>query len=337
MVRKILSGVAVVLSLFGQVAMASPSEMGPYLNLGLQHVPSDENDRIANDAWGVFAGGGVPLNKWFAVEGDMFYDKFDSYAYNPQSATWKEYGAEAAGLLTLPIGNGWVPFFSMGAGVTKSTLETSPSQSSVDLAYALGAGTFYLFNAFDRQWGLRFDARYRVTSISDSPFGGSISGFNSDIGEGVFRFGMLMGFGGKQEAPAPVEKIEPTPPPAVVIGEPEESKAPIEIVYFDFDKSNIKPAEAAKLDKAIGEIAKLNEAEIVIRLAGHTDSFGTEEYNIGLGERRGLAVKDYLVSHGVKASDIRVDSYGETKPAQTNDTAAGRAMNRRVEIFVSGN
>src|SRR3546814_7609522 len=95
----------------------------------------------------------------------MFYDRWNRDP-SPNDNRWKEYGAEAAGLLTLPIGRGWIPFLSAGLGVTQSRL--SGDGKSVDMNYALGSGIFYLFGAYGRDWGLRFDARYRVTDLGDS-------------------------------------------------------------------------------------------------------------------------------------------------------------------------
>src|SRR3546814_15693633 len=88
---------------------------------------------------GRFGGGGVPLNKYFASEGDMFYDRWNRDP-SPNDSRWKEYGAEAAGLLTLPIGRGWIPFLSAGLGVTQSRL--SGDGKSVDMNYELGSDIF---------------------------------------------------------------------------------------------------------------------------------------------------------------------------------------------------
>src|SRR3546814_2342838 len=175
---------------FAAHAAPGPDNLRPYLDLGLSYVPQDHDERHADYGAGIFGGGGVPLNKYFAIEGDMFYDRWNRDP-SPNDNRWKEYGAEAAGLLTLPIGRGWIPFLSAGLGVTQSRL--SGDGKSVDMNYALGSGIFYLFGAYGRDWGLRFDARYRVTDLGDSVFGhGSIDSVNEDkIGEAVVRFGIV--------------------------------------------------------------------------------------------------------------------------------------------------
>jgi OOP family OmpA-OmpF porin len=103
---------------------------------------------------------------------------------------------------------------------------------------------------------------------------------------------------------------------------------------FDFDKSVLKPAGKQALDSLAGKISNMSfEVAIVI---GHTDSVGTEEYNLKLGSRRAAAVKAFLISKGVPAARIYTDSKGEKQPVASNKTKEGRAKNRRVEIEVVG-
>ena len=67
-------------------------------------------------------------------------------------------------------------------------------------------------------------------------------------------------------------------------------------------------------------------------VGGHTDSVGTDAYNQTLSERRAASVKDYLVGQGVDGSRLSTAGYGESNPIASNDTADGRALNRRVEL-----
>ena len=73
---------------------------------------------------------------------------------------------------------------------------------------------------------------------------------------------------------------------------------------------------------------------INVTIEGHTDSIGTSEYNLALGERRSNSVRDYLIKRGIAMNRLRTVSYGEERPIATNDTAAGRAMNRRAHLLV---
>ena len=104
-------------------------------------------------------------------------------------------------------------------------------------------------------------------------------------------------------------------------------------VLFDFDKSNVKPEAGAILDRLV---AFMNEnKDKKVSLAGHTDSVGTEAYNLRLSERRVNSVKDYVVKKGVDTSRISGQGFGESKPIADNKTAEGRSKNRRVEIKVN--
>jgi OOP family OmpA-OmpF porin len=73
---------------------------------------------------------------------------------------------------------------------------------------------------------------------------------------------------------------------------------------------------------------------VVVEVAGHTDSVGSEEYNQGLSERRANTVRDYLASKGINASRLTARGYGEGRPVASNDTSEGRQENRRVELVV---
>jgi OOP family OmpA-OmpF porin len=87
--------------------------------------------------------------------------------------------------------------------------------------------------------------------------------------------------------------------------------------------------------QTLREKAKLTSA---MRIEGHTDSTGPEAYNLELSQRRAQAVADYIVSqsYNITAADIEVAGMGESDPAASNDTAEGRATNRRVVIMAEG-
>ncbi|WP_297529548.1 OmpA family protein [Thiohalobacter sp.] len=103
-------------------------------------------------------------------------------------------------------------------------------------------------------------------------------------------------------------------------------------VSFDFDSAAIKPAFRPTLDK-VAEILRRYDRTIV-HVVGHTDSVGDADYNQRLSERRARAVVDYLVSRGVPRERLRAEGRGEREPRASNDTEAGRQLNRRVELFV---
>jgi OOP family OmpA-OmpF porin len=99
-------------------------------------------------------------------------------------------------------------------------------------------------------------------------------------------------------------------------------------VYFDSDQAVIK--ETRVLDEAVAILKA--DAKRIGEVHGHTDSTASAEYNQTLSEARAKAVRDYLIRQGVPPDRIRAKGFGESQPAVSNDTAEGRAQNRRVEL-----
>jgi outer membrane protein OmpA-like peptidoglycan-associated protein len=105
-------------------------------------------------------------------------------------------------------------------------------------------------------------------------------------------------------------------------------------VLFDTGKATLKPAAREKLSKLAGILLAYPGA-LLLEIEGHTDSVGSDELNNKLSQNRAESVRDYLVQSGVKTERIKaVRGFGKTKPIATNDTAAGRATNRRVEVVI---
>ncbi|HPC85020.1 MAG TPA: peptidoglycan-associated lipoprotein Pal [Smithellaceae bacterium] len=103
-------------------------------------------------------------------------------------------------------------------------------------------------------------------------------------------------------------------------------------VYFDYDKSSIRP-DAREILKANAEIfTKNSSAKIVVE--GHCDERGTAEYNMALGERRAQEVKQYLVNLGIDASRIETISYGKERPLDNRSIEEAWALNRRAQFLL---
>lgn len=107
------------------------------------------------------------------------------------------------------------------------------------------------------------------------------------------------------------------------------------IVNFAFDSSNLTSAAKTNLDK-LAKVLK-NNPDTNINIYGHTDSKGSDSYNLALSERRANAVKSYLSSKGIFSSRMIATGMGESNPVATNDTESGRAQNRRVEFAITAN
>jgi len=129
---------------------------------------------------------------------------------------------------------------------------------------------------------------------------------------------------GAEPAPAPPPPPPPAPAPVA------KKKIVLRGVNFDFDKATLQPQGKPILDEA-ARILKENPS-IDVQVQGHTDSIGSVEYNLRLSDRRAATVKNYLVSQGVPASRLTTKGFGKANPVATNDTAEGRAQNRRVEL-----
>ena len=100
---------------------------------------------------------------------------------------------------------------------------------------------------------------------------------------------------------------------------------------FDFDKSVIKKQYYSKLDEIAVMIKK--DPKLKVEVQGHTDSVGSDKYNMGLSKRRANAVRDYLIKKaGIAADRLTAVGFGESKPVAPNTTKEGRAQNRRVEV-----
>lgn len=105
-------------------------------------------------------------------------------------------------------------------------------------------------------------------------------------------------------------------------------------VLFDTAQSTLRPGAREKLAKVAGII--LAHPDLSLQIEGHTDSVGDEGYNQRLSEKRAGAVSDFLLSQGVKSGSISSKGLGESTPVASNENAAGRQQNRRVELVVTG-
>jgi len=104
--------------------------------------------------------------------------------------------------------------------------------------------------------------------------------------------------------------------------------------FFDFDKSTLKPEGRQVLDQVAQQASSINLETIIA--VGHTDSIGSDAYNLKLSQRRAASVKNYLVSKGVDPNRVYTEGKGESQPIASNKTREGRAKNRRVEIEIVG-
>jgi outer membrane protein OmpA-like peptidoglycan-associated protein len=106
-----------------------------------------------------------------------------------------------------------------------------------------------------------------------------------------------------------------------------------EQVFFDTGKSTIKPRSFKLLDQAVQVIQQHPEVDKMV-IEGHTDDRGSAEFNRTLSQARAESVKSYLVSKGVEPSRLDAKGFGPDRPIASNQTAEGRAVNRRVDFII---
>jgi OOP family OmpA-OmpF porin len=136
-----------------------------------------------------------------------------------------------------------------------------------------------------------------------------------------------------KKAPEPMPVAAPAPAPEPV---PEPVYQEISLragALFDTNKAELKPEGRMQLDALASKLKSVSRVD-QIDVVGHTDSRGSEAYNQALSERRADAVKAYLVEQGIAGNTITSSGRGESDPVASNDTASGRANNRRVEIGI---
>lgn len=151
------------------------------------------------------------------------------------------------------------------------------------------------------------------------------------------------------EVPAPVAppvvtdtatELKPDTTPNVTVDTTPDELAPfdpsryrLEDVYFDFDQSDLRPDTIEALNRYATVLRSNPTLEVLVE--GHCDERGTDEYNLGLGERRSQRVKEYLISVGIDASRLRTISYGESRPVEMGSNEAAWAKNRRAHFVLS--
>jgi peptidoglycan-associated lipoprotein len=144
-------------------------------------------------------------------------------------------------------------------------------------------------------------------------------------------------------APAPVEQAPPPPPRSENLPPPPSGPVPGsaqdfvinvgELVYFDFDKYDLRADAAPILDAQSAWLRKY--ADVQVRIEGNCDERGTREYNLALGARRANAVRDYLITRGVAAGRITTISYGKEKPIDPGSDEQAWARNRNARTAIT--
>ena len=137
---------------------------------------------------------------------------------------------------------------------------------------------------------------------------------------------------------APVQQSRPRPPAGASITPGSVQDLVVNVgdrVFFDFDRSDLKPDARATLEKQAAWLKKF--PAIRVTLEGHADERGTREYNLALGERRANSAKEFLVALGINPNRLQTISFGKERPVALGSNEASWAQNRRaVTVVLSG-
>ena len=193
--------------------------------------------------------------------------------------------------------------------------------------YYWGGGPIDDGGGYDINGGVNYEF-WRGTALGVNVRYDSVSSDNNDNTKFVTT-GLEVRHRFLPEPPRPPAPAPVVPPPAP----PVKKKIVLRGVNFDFDKSDIRPDAVPILEEAAKTLKA--ESDLTVSVNGYTDSVGTEEYNQRLSERRANAVRAYLEKLGVAGGRLTAKGFGETNPVASNDTAEGRAQNRRVELIVN--
>jgi len=161
----------------------------------------------------------------------------------------------------------------------------------------------------------------------------------------VFLIAGLNGCSKKKKATPVVQKKKEAParpkpaPPAVVPKAPEKKEEGVprdlsfQTIYFDYDKSIIRSDQRSMLERNAQLLSRYDTVKV--RLEGHCDERGTEEYNIALGQRRADSIQSFLSDYGISSNRISTVTYGEMRPVDQGHNETAWSKNRRCEIIIT--
>lgn len=328
---RIFLGVLSVTVLMGGMA-ARAAEEGPYVgtNLGVSEPTNKNYKAHVGTGAAVNPYGGYMFDKYIGAQGEVLFTfqppDNDHRGFPKENQTSTLFGATLGPRLSLPIGD-YVDVYTTAQGGFFTGLSGRLNHSGP----GFGVGGGVNFNPMPQlsvglfgRWNRVYFSPRPTTLVYQDP---------DAQGRADLRFvttGLELQYNfvpppPPPPPPPPVVAQKPAPPPP-----PVKKKIVLRSVHFDFDKSNIRPDAVPVLDEAVNVLKDASTQAVIV--AGNTDSVGTDAYNMKLSRRRADSVRNYLVQHGIPAKRITVEAFGESKPVASNDTADGRAQNRRVEL-----
>lgn len=230
------------------------------------------------------------------------------------------------------IGGGIEPYIGGGAGTTRVSVNggspfTGQTINGDDWGVALQAGAGLAIPLNDR---LKFTADYRYMTVRGLEYTtGGGTNVDAEYDDHAVFIGLRFALNPPAPAPRPVAQAAPAPQPA-----PPVAPAPVRdfLVFFDFNSDAITPQAEAILREAAASAKRVGDTRIVA--TGHTDRSGTVAYNLGLSERRAVAVRNSLVALGLQSGEIQTVAKGEADPLVATPDGVREPQNRRVQIVL---
>lgn len=175
-----------------------------------------------------------------------------------------------------------------------------------------------------------------IGAAGGAAVGGAIGNNNGSTAKGAIIGAVLGGAAGAvigHQMDQQADDLEESIPAADVerVGEGIQVTFPDGVLY-PYDSADVLPAGRQNLTELAQSLSEYPGSEVLI--VGHTDSRGSDEYNVELSYRRAEAARNYLAAQGISSQRVRVEGRGELEPVQTNDSDLGRQQNRRVEIAI---
>jgi len=320
------------------LSATAPAIDGPFLGVDVGGSKPVNSNYRAHVETGATANpyAGYMFNEYFGLQGQLQFGfqepDNDHRGLSRENQTTSVVGYMLGPRLQLPISDSpWgqpMEFYITGQGGGYTGLSGSLNRTSGGLSAGAGLDVYltdHLALSFFGRYNRAFQSprpTFLIYQAPDQQGGG-------DAQWAVGGIGLKYRFNGPAVAPPPpppAPVAQAAPPPA------EKKKIVLRGVNFDFDKSTIRPDARPILDEAISTLKEYKQ--ITLSVDGHTDSVGTDQYNQKLSLRRAKSVADYLAKGGIDAKRMTEKGFGESQPVASNDTAEGRAQNRRVELKI---
>lgn len=314
--------IALTAALLGMTAAQASEFDGGWVGGKIGSNRTDVTGVDAQRATGYGLEGGYNWNMGgFLLGVDGFVDFNDKKDHNPAPFN---YGSTVYGLdakLGLPAGK-WLPYAKLGYAQTDGNGAAGAINGS---DVHLGLGVEYKFAS---NWSLLGE----YTQSTGKSGASRLDNNNLSLGVNYYFDTPVVAPAVVKEQPKAAPVAAPAPAPVKETWKTllEEKPVRIEGANFDTNSATLRSSSFEKLDEVVEFANKYKDAQLDV--TGHTDSRGTKTYNQKLSERRAASVKSYLVKKGVAVSRITTKGYGFDQPVADNNTAEGRAQNRRVEI-----